>query len=104
MATFWVTFRIADEYVDGHDDDDRRLMLYEAIRQASNGKWWKEPTSFVLFSSDLSIDAIAEQIRDAISPIHDIVLIREDGVKSARVVGLVEDEDLFEFMDYAQYA
>ena len=102
MATYWMTFRIAERHVDGRDADDRRELLYETIRQLTNQKWWKEPTSFVLFRSDYGIDQIVGAIKPVISEVHDLVLMRDLDAKTARVVGAVDDTDLFDLMPYVQ--
>lgn len=104
MATYWMTFRIAERRVDGRDDDDRRAALYETVRLATNRQWWKEPTSFVLFRSEYSITDTVDAIRTAISEQHDLVLLRDLDTKAARVLGVVEDTDLFDLMPYVERA
>jgi hypothetical protein len=102
MAAYWVTFRIAERTVSGRDDDDRREALYEAIRKRVEGnKWWREPTSFVLFNSASGIADLASAIKQAVAPDYDVVLIRAAETKDARVIGPV-DKDLFDLMPYVQ--
>ncbi|MBI4923487.1 MAG: hypothetical protein HY834_17245 [Devosia nanyangense] len=82
MATFWITFRIANDagYSDRYD------ALNAAIDRSCDG-WWVEPTSFYLVNSSLDIDALATRLKAAINPRVDLVLVGMPDFKSARVVG-----------------
>ena len=93
---YWVTFRIAD-----HGNWKARYeAVQEAVKELTGGKWWTEPTSFLVFKSDHSIDTIASHIRAALDPDRDIAVVGMPDVKSARVVGNVEDSDLFDLWDW----
>jgi hypothetical protein len=97
MAIYWLTFRVAENL----GGNARRLALYEAVRQlvVRDSRWWKDPTSFILFQSEYSIDDIAENVKETIDVHEDIVLIRDAERRSARVMGQF-DRDLFGLMDY----
>jgi hypothetical protein len=103
MATYWITFRIQERSHYSRSDDARRQALYDAVRGLAHRKWWVEPTSFILFTSDWSIDEIASAISEAVATQFDVVLIRDAESKVARAIGPV-DADLFELMPYAQAA
>jgi hypothetical protein len=101
MAVFWVTFRIKEV-----GDYGQR---YEALKQAiiavkADAKWWVEPTSFFLFRSQFNIDQIAARIKGALDLKVDLVLISTTEAQAARVVGKLEDPDLYVFMPYAKPA
>ena len=99
MATFWITFRIEDRNVGGRTYDDRRSALYEAVRVRSS-QWWLKPTSYVAFESDHSLDALAEACKLAISPDHDLFLMREMDAKGAIICGNNDDRDIYKLMPY----
>lgn len=105
MATnYWLTFRFADVTVGYDSGDDRRNALYQVIDNLSRS-WWIEPTSFLLFHSELGIDEIAGRCKAVISVKHDLVLLREISVQSARVIGSPDYLDTLEaFMPYLRKA
>jgi hypothetical protein len=74
------------------------------VGAATGGKHWKDPTSFVLFRSGLKIDKIATLVKRAIDEDSDIAVIGKPDYKAARVVGMVEDEDLFDLWDWIKIA
>lgn len=101
MAVFWLTFRIKKDA--GYE------QRYEALKTAVNAvkegtRWWAEPTSFILFKSQFTIDQVAARIKGALNTASDMALIGMPEVKDARVVGKLEDEDLFEFMPFTKRA
>jgi hypothetical protein len=97
MAVYWMTFRIEadDRY------DERYNALIEAIRKIVT-KWWVEPTSFLLFESELSIDGVAQIAKSEIDVTCDLCLIGMPQIKAARVVGKVADQDLFKLIDFTK--
>lgn len=99
MAVYWTTFRI-------HNDASYRTRydaLVEAIRVISK-KWWVDPTSFLLFESDKSIDGVAAAVKEAINSATDMALIGMPDFKDARAVGHTHDQDLFALMPFAKKA
>lgn len=99
MASYWVTFRLERTSTYG--------IRHEALTQAVAGlgpRWWTEPTSFILFESVASIDEVAEVVKDAIDPAIDMALVGMPDYKSARVIGHLEDNDLFELMPFTKKA
>ena len=94
---YWVSFRIGTE----GNYTDRYNNLHQAINE--NGtEWWFETTSFYLVRSELSIDSFARRLVATIDKRHDILVIRELNRKRARYAGVITDDDIFIFMDYAK--
>lgn len=96
---YWVTFRLKDN----RTRDDRYDALMAAMRDCAGSKWWVEPTSFAVFQSDLGIDDLAAHLGAAIDEGVDVLLIGMPEVKSARVIGLVEDRDLFKIWPWVRH-
>jgi hypothetical protein len=99
MATYWITFRIADHNVGNRTYDDRYKDLQGAVRLRAS-KWWIKPTSFIAFASEDAIGAIAQACKDAIAPMYDLFLIREMDTKSAIICGNNDDDDIYLLMPY----
>lgn len=101
MATIWLTFRVAQGTIGGRSDDERREAIYQAVREVAARTWWIEPTSFILFDSEVAVEAIAQHVREAVAEDDDIVLIRNAEHKTARVIGPAEP-DLWKLMPYVE--
>ncbi len=97
MATYWIAFRITDDATYSYRYD----ALMEAIRTNAT-KWWTDPTSFIVFSSERSIDDIAAVVEEAIDPSSDVALIGKSEFKTARLVGTTNDHDIFELIPFAK--
>ena len=98
---YWVTFRL--------EEDSTWKQRYNALDSAisdatEGGKWWKEPTSFYLFRSELEIGDLVTAIKGAISTRTDVVVIGKPDYKTARVIGTVEDDDIFTLWDWVKKA
>lgn len=101
MATYWLTFRIADQ----GDYDARYDRLHKTVFELANGgKWWVESTSFYLFDSPSTISEAAAKISGALDTDCDLALLGMTEVKSARAIGAVTDQDLFELVPFARRA
>lgn len=82
MASFWITFRLRDDLT-----YPRR---YAAFMQAVNecgSDYWREPTSFVAFSSKYEIDPIGAHLKPTINPATDIFVVRQIGSTDTRYAG-----------------
>jgi hypothetical protein len=101
---FWLTFRLDDRAAVKPTYSERYKALQDAIKDVSTALWWKEPTSFVAFESELDIDGIVAILKKAIHTSHDVVLVREMNSKTARVCGAVADQDIFKLMPYLKKA
>lgn len=92
MAVHWITFRLANETVGGRDYSTRYAALVEAVKgHRHQGKWWHEPTSFWLVSTDASRAQLATSIRSAIAPSKDLVLIGSMESTGATLVGTASE-------------
>lgn len=101
MATYWITFRVGDI----GDYNARYDALQKAVSNLKDGaKWWVEPTSFFVFNSKHSIDEVAAAVKKALNTLDDMALIGMPEFKDARVVGTLEDDDLFFFMPFTKKA
>jgi len=97
MRTFWLSFCIADDVT----YSDR----YDALEAAVSGlavQWWKETTSFILFSSERTIDEIASFVEAAVDPDQDVVLIGMTEVRSARIIGAWTNPALTELVPFVR--
>lgn len=99
MATYWITFRLADRTVGNRTYDARLKDLQEAVRLRAS-KWWLKPTSFIAFESADDIGTLAAACREAIAPTHDLFLIRAMDKMSAIICGNNDDGDIFVLMPY----
>lgn len=95
--TYWISFRL-------HDDntyDKRYSDLVETIRKVSS-TWWVEPSSFIVFGSEYDISTIAGSVKTAINPDTDMTLIGMPDYKSARLIGVNEDEDIVKLIPFVK--
>lgn len=96
---YLVTFRLKQN----RTYQDRYDKLVSAIADVAAGyKTWEEPTSCVVLGSKYEIDPVAEHLKKAIDPNVDVILILKTDYKDARVVGTVEDDDIFALIPYAK--
>ncbi|MCT2557533.1 hypothetical protein N0B51_00915 [Tsuneonella sp. YG55] len=98
---YWLTFRL--------EKNGSWQRRYDALKSTisdctTGGKWWVEPTSFILFRSEVAIGDIAALISDAIDTNTDVALLAMTDYKSARVIGTVRDADLFSLWPDAKRA
>ncbi|HWL72054.1 MAG TPA: hypothetical protein VNS22_27240 [Geminicoccus sp.] len=96
MAVFWITFRIEGQ--EGASDYNQKYVALQAVWHDITPMYWAEPTSFVIFEAETTIDILASKIRNAINPKTDVVLIRENGKNNCRIVGQWEDDAIFSLM------
>jgi hypothetical protein len=101
MATYWLTFRIADEGDYGHRYDQLHQTVFELT---GGGKWWVEPTSFYVFESTLNADQVAGRIKSCLDEDYDLALLGMPNFKTARAIGAVKDQDLFDLIPFAKRA
>jgi hypothetical protein len=98
MAVYWVTFRIADQ----GNSAARYELIRAALGDLAGGKWWVEPTSFVMFECEQPINTVAGHISAAINNETDVALVSTLNGSSARLIGASEDPDIFKFMPQAK--
>ncbi len=87
---YWATFRLKKDAT----YNDRYNALVKAFEDAGS-LFWAEPTSFVAFDSEHSIDAIAAHLKRALNPQVDILLLYITETASARYVGTPENTQAF---------
>jgi hypothetical protein len=97
---FWVTFRIGET----GNALARRTALEDAISDCAKGRWWREPTSFILFRSDLGIDRVSTRLKRALDLNKDLAVIGMPDIRNAHVIGKVKDADLFDLWDWVAAA
>lgn len=91
MATFWITFRLADEVVDGRDYATRYKALIDALTIHRGSGWWYEPTSFWLMDSSSTRIQLAAAAKAAVAPSKDLVVVGSLGYPGVSVVGKSDD-------------
>lgn len=104
MSTYWLSFSLDDRSIAGRSYQARWQTLYDAIHDISGTNYWEKTTSFIVFETDKTIVQVTELAKRAVSPAHDIVLIRSLDVKSARIFGPNTDSDIFKLMPYLEKA
>ena len=97
---YWLTFGLAD---DGHFSH-RHGRLMNAIQAAAVGNVWQESTSFCLFRSPLSIDALIADLGSAVRSDRDFLLLGMPFHKSARLFGHWNDDRVRNLMHFAELA
>src|SRR5436190_14110180 len=93
MATYAVTFRIADKTIGGKTYEDRYQQLVENVRTKDAG-YWEETTSFFLVESRLSTDAFSKSATRGLSATDDLVVVFDPGDMSAAYFGPVKHTDV----------
>jgi len=99
MATFLVSFRV-EEY--GNANERRQDLEAEVLRGST--MHWKDTTSFLIIEVDDTISNLAKRTKQWIDTDVDVVLFRTLGTQDARVIGAVQDQDLFTLMPYCKSA
>jgi len=93
MATYCVTFRIADKTVGGKSYADRRQSLIDNTRTDDLG-YWDEPTSFLLVESGLDTTRFAKKACAGLSVADDLLFVFDPSDRSACYFGAVESVDV----------
>lgn len=95
--TYWITFRI--EHDNGYDQ--RYDELIDSLKSHINGKYWDQTTSFIIFSSNSTVDQVASSIELAIDLVDDIAVLGCTHFKTMKVIGNYKDGDIFSLVDFA---
>lgn len=103
MATYWISFKIGARTVNGKTYQERWDGLYDCVEMISS-RQWKDTTSFIMCESTFDIDLLASAIEPLVSRTYDLVLIKDLDNKSARMIGEPEDDQVFNFLSFLQYA
>jgi hypothetical protein len=62
--------------------------------------WWCETTAFYIFEADSTIDAVAGAVKRAFNPQTDLAVVGMPEFKSGRVVGKLDDQDIFKLVPF----
>lgn len=86
MADYWVSFRIRDEVRPKGDYDARYTAMNAALEKHGTG-FWTGDTSMICVRTNSLIDALGNDIKAAVDPAVDKVVMREIGKDSTRYIG-----------------
>ncbi len=100
MSPYWISFRLCDDAA----YDDRLSSLHEHVMNLVAEDWWSETTSFYAFKSRYSTGQIVNHLRQSINEATDLVIVGNFHLKTCRVIGKIEDHDLFEIVPEAKKA
>jgi hypothetical protein len=100
MATYCISFRIADVTANGGTYNERRKSLVDAAYTDSG--YWDSTTSFILANSSLDTTSFAKKLCAGLSQQHDMAVVFDPGDMSMCYFGQVpEEEVLSSFFRYA---
>jgi hypothetical protein len=91
MATYCVTFRIANEAIGGKTYEERRQSVVTAVN--SGDGYWDETTSFFLVESALSTTNFAKTASAGLSAAKDMLVAFDPGDMSMAYFGAVKHVD-----------
>lgn len=98
ISAYYLAFRIAEV----GDCEARYEALMACIEEATAGRWWLEPASFVVFSSELNAAALAQDISAVLDLDHDIAVLGKTEFKVVKIIGACSDSDIFELVPFAE--
>lgn len=90
---YCITFRIADQTVNGKTYDDRYSSVEENARTKGMG-YWEETTSFILAESNLNTPDFTKKVASGLSEKHDTLVVFDPTDMSASYFGKVEAVDV----------
>lgn len=93
MATYAVTFRIADQKVFGKTYQERYEAMIDNIHQEGVG-YWDETTSFFLIESELDTSSFVRQASKSLSAAHDMVVAFDPADMSAAYFGVLAHREV----------
>ncbi len=74
MATYFLSFRIADKTVGGKTYNERREAMIDAVYTKGNG-FWDGTTSFIIVNSSLNTSSIAAKAAAPLSKADDMLIV-----------------------------
>ena len=93
MPCYWISFRLANERVDGRTCDQRLKDLQDVIDDLSTG-FWDETSSFYVIESAKTTAEVATALRGAIAPTADLILMRRLDGPEANLIGKYADDQI----------
>ena len=99
MAVYWLSFRLETNstYSERYDDLTKTIDI-------NSSKWWYGTSSFFVFESVASIDEMVVVVKNAVDERVDLVLMGMPEFKSARIIGVNDDQDIFALMPFTKKA
>jgi hypothetical protein len=93
VNTYCVTFRVADQTVNGKTYNERRQSIVDSVRAKGLG-YWEETTSFFLVESSLDTSAFAKAASKGLSGDHDMLAAFDPSDMSLAYFGAIEHGDV----------
>lgn len=93
MATYCISFRIADQIANGRSYNERRQSLIDSAT-ASDGGYWDSTTSFILVESPLHTVEFAKSVCSGLSREHDTAVVFDPGDMSMCYFGQVPTKEV----------
>lgn len=87
--TYCVTFRVADQTINGKTYNERRQSIVDAVRTKGLG-YWEETTSFFLVESNLDTTNFTKAASSGLSANHDMLVAFDPADMSAGYFGAIE--------------
>lgn len=91
--TYCVTFRVADQTVNGKSYSERRQSIVDAVRSEGAG-YWEETTSFFIVESNLSTPELAKSASKGLSSAHDMLAAFDPSDMSLAYFGAIKHPDV----------
>ena len=98
MSVCWVSFRLCDDagYARTHE------ALAESLQRLSTSKWWFETTSFYIVDCPSGARGVTAEVTRILREDRDIAVVGSFGFKTCNVIGAVEDQDIFDLVEFAK--
>ncbi|ERP87267.1 hypothetical protein Q669_10915 [Labrenzia sp. C1B10] len=93
MATYCVSFRLANKTIGGKSYDERRKLIETNVWAKGQG-YWDETTSFILAGSDLDTFSFAKKASEGLGAKDDILLVFDPSDMSAAYFGPVDSPEI----------
>ncbi|QKV18684.1 hypothetical protein [Oricola thermophila] len=92
-STYCVTFRVADQTVNGKTYNERRQSIIDAVRKEDLG-YWEETTSFFLAESNLDTTTFGKTASAGLSAKHDMLAAFDPSDMSLAYFGAIDHPDV----------
>lgn len=99
-GTYYVSFTIESDST----YDARYEKLIDTVREHTDGTYWDVTTSYILFESSSETSAIVRDLKGAITPSKDVVVLAMPEYKTMHVIGANGDQDIFKLVPFAKKA
>lgn len=82
--------------------ETRREQLIDSVRENAIAKWWPPLTSVIVFPCNLQPRELAARLKPAINERTDLLVVGSLTHKEFVIIGDHEDDDIYEFCDFAK--